>query len=284
MSMEWLKTAAAGVAGASGVVIAYAGYQQQSGSSVAAYAERIRANEMSIQSSTGKLEDAATELKTLTQRLESVASVTQNAVVRAELDEIAERLKALESRPSTGGGSVSAEAVAEILARDYADVLRGERGPAGPQGQAGPAGPRGPVGETVAGGGGGDPTRPIQITADFQSDFEPQYWGGLKTELLGCKNSGGKIQCSFVLTPDEDLTFSNHADYNRIALADGSFSTASKITLAGKSGDGWIKVPLVSGIPSRYDVVFNASDSADGALLIELGNDNKISWRNVPYS
>ncbi len=278
--MDWLKAAAAGAATGGAVLISYATYQQQSDSGVAAYAERIRANEMSIQNSTTKLEDAATDLKTLTQRLESVASITQNAVVRAELDEIADRLKALENRPSSGGAA-SAEQVAEILARDYADVLRGprgERGPAGPQGAEGPAGAAG------TSDGTGDPTRPIQISANFESDFPAQYWGGSKTELLGCKNGGGKIQCSFILTPDEDLTFSNHADYNRIALSDGSFATASRITLAGDSSGSWVKVPLIAGIPSRYDVVFSVTDNAEGVLLLELGDNSKISWRNVPYS
>lgn len=281
--MDWVKAAAAGAATGGAVLISYATYQQQSDSSVASYAERIRANEMSIQNSTTKLEDAATDLKTLTQRLESVASITQNAVVRAELDEIADRLKALENRPSSGG-SASAEQIAEILARDYADVLRGprgERGPAGPQGAEGPAGPAGAAGTS---GGAGDPTRPIQITATFESDFPAQYWGGSKTELLGCKNSGGQIVCSFVLTPDEDTRFRTEASKNRIALSNGTFVSSSKVELGGKSSTGSIESQLVSGIPSRYQVYFNASDNAEGLLMVELGDNSKISWRNVPYS
>ena len=168
-----------GIAGVS-AIIAMLSFQQSSELSVADYAERIRSNELSIQSSAERLQETAGDLEQLAGRIEDRQAQREIEALQSQVDNLQSQIKALQDRPA--GSSVSAEQIAALLARDYADQLRG---PAGPKGDTGPTGPKGKDGVASA-GTTGHAAAQVVIDDSFTSNYEEQYAGEVKVTLPGC--------------------------------------------------------------------------------------------------
>ena len=151
--MEVWKKVGAGILATAGVVIPAATwtvdkmeksaaeqreYQEKSEAERRTLEVRVARVEEKVKSSQDDLRSADTELRSMRERIEKVSNTTGDAALREELKDIAARLAVIESLPQGSGTLVSAEQVAAVLMRDYADALRGPMGPVGPRATLGP--------------------------------------------------------------------------------------------------------------------------------------------------
>lgn len=264
-----------------GAGVAIISLSQSSELSVADYAERIRANEKSVEANEKQITVAASELKVLATRLGNMSPSEDLGAVNTQIAEIVARLGDIEARP-VATGSVSAEAVAAILARDYADELRGPVGPKGETGAQGPAGPAGAgTGTTL------DPRAPIVIDASFTSDYEVKRWGS-KTEvkLLGCSGGGGTVACDFLATNvgNETYKFTVRSEETKIALPSGVLVYGDNTTMNGSTSNWGRSSSMIPGVPIRFSVEYQTgSETPTGLLALQLGTDggNNVLWREI---
>ncbi|MEZ5752554.1 MAG: hypothetical protein R3D60_11490 [Paracoccaceae bacterium] len=297
---DWKEWAGIGT-GVVGVTVAFFALQQTSELSVADYAERIRANELSIQNNTDQLRNAASQLQTLAGRLESLSREANREDLLPALQEIQRRLTEVETRPAGGTTArVAVEDVAAVIASDYADLLRGEPGPAGPRGPAGPAGPvgptgpegpqgpRGPAGEASSAAGGGRADTPIIIETELPESFEPQVLGNSEIGLIGCTRTGTQVRCDFVLrlVSGQASEFGSWAEYTRIALQNGQWVEGSDATYNGRTSTR-IEIAMIPDVPVRLSIRYqDAGVSGEGLVALQFGQTNRshIVWRGVPFS
>lgn len=261
---------------------------------------RVARVEEKVKSSQDDLRLADSELRSMRERIEKVSSVTGDAALREELKDIAARLAVIEKTPQRGGSTVSAEQVAAVLMRDYAETLRGPMGPVGPRGTQGPVGPEGPQGPVGPAGpkgedgeagaastGGTDPRRPIKITTEYRSDFEDQYWGSTRVSLIGCSGGGTRVTCNLVMFPEADAKVRLIYDYARIATPEADWVKGKSVSIGQTQGRD-VTSELSDGIPIRASVSFDLPNGGHEGLLAlqfrEIQSNATIEWRNVPLA
>ena len=277
-----------GIAGVSAVFAVFA-FQQSSELSVADYAERIRSNELSIQSSAERLRDTAGDLEKLATRIEAKEDQRDVQSLLARLQDIETELQELRDRPVTSGGAVSAEEVAAILARDYAEQMRGPAGPKGDTGARGPQGERGPKGEAVASGsvGNGQARSAITIDAAFSSNYEVKFVDTVQFTLLGCSATGPRAECTLLLeqTGDTNQVLRFWTQNTRAALPSAEWVGAASIAIGGGGTNTFHSIDLAAGIPTKISFGFNLPSAGhDGLLALEVGADSRpdlVTWKNV---
>lgn len=196
------------------------------------------------------------------------------------------RLSELENRPSAQGKGPSVDAVAAYLMQNHKEALRGPQGvpgPQGPEGAKGEKGEPGAVGQAVS--SGVNPRAPIQITTDYQSDFEDQYWGTTRVSLIGCAGKGQRVTCKLVLFPEADADLRMWSQYSRVALPSAEWVFASDLAFGGADAGTFASISLSKGIPIRLEMSFQLpSGGHEGLLALEVVAENdrlKAAWRDV---
>lgn len=284
--MEYIKTLGAGVAGAVATGIGIISFQQESAQAQADRAERIKGAEVRIEKVEMELNRKESELEKIADRLDVVSDRAGNESLRQELKALSLRLKAVESAPSSGAGP-TAEQVARVLMRDYADTLRGPVGPVGPKGDKGEPGAKGDKGEQGASVAGGavNPRAPIKITTEYRSSFEDQYWKDARVSLIGCSGKGTRVKCNLMVFPEQDIQLNLFASAARVALPDGVFAWGAKVTL-GNQGGKRADLNLSGGVPTKLVYEFGLETGGhDGLLEIRLTehmSGEKLIWKDVP--
>lgn len=272
-----LSTLNSVVIGAIGLWLGVQTFSRDTNLSIADYAERIKETEIRSLSNTDEIDKSAAELKGIAGELATLSRAMDAGAMNEQIAQIIARLDAVESRPAaTATGGVTADEVAAVLARDYANRLRG---PAGPKGDAGPTGPAG-----TASSGAIDPGAPIVIDATFSTQYDEMPWDQAKVMLLGCSGGGGSVTCDFVLTGTGSANFRHYvyASHSRIALPSGEWVQGTRVTANGNTSNR-AELNMVPDIPVRVSVDYEGgSGAAEGLLALELGN-SKVHpiWKNV---
>lgn len=277
-----------GIAGVSAVFAVFA-FQQSSELSVADYAERIRSNELSIQSSAERLQDTASDLEKLAERIQSAEDKRDIQELRSAVSQLQTEVEKLKQRPVAAGTGASAEEVAAVLARDYAEELRGPAGPKGAKGERGLQGEQGPKGEAGSAGSGvtGQARGAIVIDASFSSNYEEKYVDAVKLTLLGCSANGPRAECALLLeqTGGGNTNLRFWSQYSRAALPSAEWVQAASVTIGGSEPDNFQTIDLVSGIPTKISFEFNLPSAGhDGLLALEIGAGSQpqlVTWKNV---
>jgi len=256
-------------------------FQQESAQAQADRAERIKGAEVRIEKVEMELDRKENELEKIADRLDVVSDRAGSESLRQELKAMSARLKAIESA-SAVAGAPTAEQVARILIRDYADVLRG---PEGPRGATGAKGEKGEQGD--AGGGSANPNAPIAISTEYQSAFEDQYWGDARVSLIGCSGKGTRVKCSLVAFPEQEKFLNLFADRSRVALPNGVFAQGTAVTI-GNQRSSRVQETLSAGVPTKIEYEFALeSGGHDGLLeikLLEYTTGEYLVWKNIPLS
>lgn len=146
--------------------------------------------------------------------------------------------------------------MAAVIVRDYADVLRG---PAGPTCPTGIQDPTGAEGATVSSFSSSNPISLIVIKpTEWQTNYEDQYWNQTQVSLPGCSAKGRRIDCNFVMRPDQNTDVRVDGRKSRIALQNGKWVGANDVTI-GQSTSIVEEVSVAKNIPTRFSDGFNAS-------------------------
>lgn len=137
---------------------------QNSSFRTADYAERIR--ELEIETSEISANNIQKQFDELNRKIDSLKKGAVEYDVNGEIDKLNDSIQNIRSEIKSLTNremSITASEVAEILVRDYVELLRGESGEQGPAGPRGPQGLRGDVGQNGAMGQEGPqgPTGPV---------------------------------------------------------------------------------------------------------------------------
>lgn len=199
-----------------------------------------------------------------------------------DLAALENRLHQLENRPVGQGAAPSVEAVAAYLVNNHSEALRGPQGLPGPRG---PIGAKGERGEPGAPGQTANPRAPIQVTTEFRSEYEDQYWGTTRVTLIGCAGRGQRITCKLILFPEADTNLRLWQQYSRLALPTAEWVTASDLSLGGEANSSFGSISLSQGIPTKLEVNFQLPNGGHkGLLALEIVAEQdvyKAAWKNV---
>lgn len=233
------------------------------------------------------LEQIDEELTLKDQEISSLRDALSAIGERAPVDLtlLEKRLSDLEEQPVGQGQAASVEAVAAFLVQNHLDELRGPQGPAGPQGPVGPKGEAGAAGSSAA----LNPRAPIEVTGDFSTDFEPQYFGSTKANLVGCAGKGVRVSCTMLLEPEDAASyhFQARGDKIRLALPTAEWVQAKEFKV-GSQKNWVVGGNLSAGIPQRVDIAFDLpSGGHKGFLALEVFEGQSRStavWKDIPLT